>query len=204
MLQKLYLGKKWLLDCEALDLLEKQHMMRILYGQDENGRKVSRIDAVTAFQNLTIYLHKATGKRTVVLIDEYDVPLEKAYRNGYYRQMVDIIGPMLQNVLKTNSVNLQFAAVTGCLRIAKEGIYTGLNNPEINTVLTRGENDAFGFTDAEVRQLLSDSGFGDRYEECKAWYDGYLFDQAHIYNPWSEIIGDRNFFPLFADEICFL
>ena len=104
-----------------------------------------------------------------------------------------MIGPMLQNALKTNTENLQFAVVTGCLRIAKEGIYTGLNNPEINTVISERNGDAIGFTDAEVQKLLADSGVAESFPDVKEWYDGYRFGNAVIYNPWSVIkfIEDR-------------
>ncbi len=187
LVQRLYDDKSYLLSSEKLSSLDKRFFRRILDEVDETGKKVSRTDYKNALKRLTEFLRKDSGKRAVVLIDEYDVPLEKAYQKGYYRQMVDVIGPFLQNGLKTNSGNLQFAVVTGCLRIAKEGIYTGLNNPEINTVLTRGRNDAFGFTEEEVKELLTESGFADHYEEVEAWYDGYLFDLSRIYNPWSVI-----------------
>ena len=187
MLREIFKEKSWILESNVLDSQDRIYYERMSMDRKERGEDLDPVDVKFSLKRLTAFLRMVTGKRPVVLIDEYDVPLEKAYRNGYYRQMVDIIGPMLQNVLKTNSVNLQFAVVTGCLRIAKEGIYTGLNNPEINSVLTRGENDIIGFTDEEVRQFLTDSGFKDHYEECRAWYDGYLFGRSHIYNPWSVI-----------------
>ena len=92
-------------------------------------------------------------------------------------------GSLMQNVLKTNSENLQFAVVTGCLRIAKEGIYTGLNNPEVNTVLSIREGDAVGFIEEETRKLLQDSGVGEHYPQALEWYDGYCFGNTVIYNP---------------------
>ena len=187
LIQGLYSEKAFLLESPALSVPDRRFFQRVLNDVDETGKKVTRADYIKSLQNLSLFLRKASGARTVVLIDEYDVPLEKAYRNGYYKSMVRVIGPMLQNVLKTNSVNLQFAVVTGCLRIAREGIYTGLNNPEINTVLSRGNNDCIGFTEEEVRALLAESGFEDRYQECAQWYDGYLFGLARIYNPWSVI-----------------
>lgn len=187
MLREIFKEKSWILESNVLDSQDRIYYERMSMDRKERGEDLDPVDVKFSLKRLTAFLRMVTGKRPVVLIDEYDVPLEKAYRNGYYRQMVDIIGPMLQNVLKTNSVNLQFAVVTGCLRIAKEGIYTGLNNPEINSVLTRGENDIIGFTDEEVRQFLTDSGYKDHYEECRAWYDGYLFGRSHIYNPWSVI-----------------
>lgn len=98
--------------------------------------------------------------------------------------MSAVLGPFLQNALKTNSENLQFAVVTGCLRIAKEGIYTGLNNPDINTCLTMGENDIFGFTEEEeVKSLLLSSDLSDHFDEIREWYDGYHYDLSTIYNP---------------------
>ena len=150
-----------------------------------------------SLKRLTEFLRKGSGKRAVVLIDEYDVPFENAYANGYSRQMASVIGPMLQNVLKTNSENLQFAVVTGCLRIAKEGIYTGLNNPDINTVLSVRGGDAIGFTEEETRKLLEDSGAGTFAGQVREWYRGYQFGNAVIYNPWSVIkfIEDKNASP---------
>ncbi|MDO4803493.1 MAG: AAA family ATPase [Lachnospiraceae bacterium] len=156
--------------------------------KEDNPLPVS--DLVVSLLRLSEYLASIHGRKTVVLLDEYDVPLEKAHYGGYYREMVNVISPLLQNVLKTNSANLQFAVVTGCLRIAKESIYTGLNNPEVNTVLSDSLSDALGFTEEEVKNLLSDSGFPDRYEEMREWYDGYRFGQGGktvIYNPWSVI-----------------
>ena len=187
MLRAAYQEKKWVLESDVLDMADRRYFERMSQDREERGKDLEPVDVRVSLQKLTAFLRRVTGKRTVVLIDEYDVPLEKAYRNGYYRQMVDVVGPMLQNVLKTNSVNLQFAVVTGCLRIAKEGIYTGLNNPEINTVYTDVLSDAIGFTDSEVRHLLSDSGLEDHFQEVRDWYDGYRFGNTVMYNPWSVI-----------------
>ena len=191
---KCFQGKKYLLDSPALDRTDRFFFERVYLGKDENGQKMSSVDLMNSLKRLTEFLRKDSGKRAVVLIDEYDVPLEKAYTNGYYREMVNIIGPMMQNVLKTNSENLQFAVVTGCLRIAKEGIYTGLNNPDINTVLSVRGGDAIGFTEEETRKLLEDSGAGTFAGQVREWYDGYRFGDTVIYNPWSVIkfIEDKN------------
>ena len=186
-LQQVYSDKRYLLDSDKLTEEDKDFFLRILREKDRNGKKVTPGDYKKSLQKMTEFLRKDSGKRAVVLIDEYDVPLEKAYRNGYYREMVNMIGPILQNFLKTNSENLQFAVITGCLRIAKEGIYTGLNNPEINTVYSKRLSDAIGFTEPEVRKLLADSGFPDHFDEVKEWYDGYRFGETTIYNPWSVI-----------------
>ena len=187
LIQDEYDRKAYLLQSDRLSENEKLFFQRVLKGKDDTGKRATTADYRRSLQNLTAFLRKESGKRVVVLIDEYDVPLEKAYQDGFYRRMVRMIGPLLQNVLKTNSENLRFAVITGCLRIGKEGIYTGLNNPEVNTVLSRGKNDVIGFTDEEVRKLLMDSGFGDRYAECAKWYDGYRFGASRIYNPWSVI-----------------
>ena len=182
-----YGEKSYLLNSPALDEEEKQYFQRIRRGRDAEGQETARDDYLLSLKKLTEFLRKDSGKRAVVLIDEYDVPLEKAYQDGYYPDMISLIGPLLQNVLKTNSENLQFAVITGCLRLAKEGIYTGLNNPDINTVLLSGKNDAIGFTEEETRKLLTDSGVGNHYQQVKDWYDGYRFGNTVIYNPWSVI-----------------
>lgn len=187
LLYKCFQEKKYLLDSQALDQTDRLFFERIYLGKDKNGQKRSVVDITNSLKRLTEFLRKDSGKRTVVLLDEYDVPLENAYTNGYYRKMVNVIGPLMQNVLKTNSENLQFAVVTGCLRIAKEGIYTGLNNPEVNTVLSIREGDAVGFTEKETRKLLQDSGVGEHYQQAREWYDGYRFGNTVIYNPWSVI-----------------
>lgn len=186
-IQELYNNKLYLLESPAMTDTDKAYFRRVWCGVDAQGEKTSIEDYLISLRRMTEFLQKDSGKRTVVLIDEYDVPLEKAYQDGYYPEMINVIGPLLQNVLKTNTKNLQFAVVTGCLRIAKEGIYTGLNNPDVNTVLSHRGGDAIGFTEEETRKLLSDSGVGDHYQQVKDWYDGYRFGNAVIYNPWSVI-----------------
>jgi len=121
-----------------------------------------------------------------VLIDEYDVPLEKAFFKGYYDKMVGFIRQMFSGALKTNP-NLDFAVVTGCLRVSKESIYTGLNNPRVDTLLGSAFGDCFGFTQAEVDGMLSYYGLGARREDMRRWYDGYQVGGADVYNPWSVI-----------------
>ena len=187
LIQELYSKKRYLLENGILSEEEQDYFRRILRGKDEQGKEATRMDYLNSLKQLTYFLRKDSGKRAVVLIDEYDVPLEHAYSKGYYPQMISVIGPLLQNVLKTNSENLQFAVVTGCLRIAKEGIYTGLNNPAVNTVLSHRGSDSIGFTEEEVRKLLTDSGVGDHFDQVQEWYDGYRFGDTVIYNPWSVI-----------------
>lgn len=135
---------------------------------------------------LSHLLHRHYGQKTVILIDEYDVPLDKAFQNGYYREMVSLIRGLFGMALKTND-SLQFAVLTGCLRISKESIFTGLNNFEVLSVLNVAYDESFGFTDNEVEKLLDDYTFSDHYPEIKEWYDGYHFGNTDIYCPWDVI-----------------
>ena len=188
LIQGVYDKHREILDSDKLSEVNREYFRRIWTGRDpETKGKSSVSDYMFSLMNLTMFLRTVYGKRTVVLIDEYDVPLEKAYHGGYDSEMIHVISGLLQNVLKTNSENLQFAVVTGCLRIAKESIYTGLNNPEINTVMSYDESDVFGFTEDEVLGLLKENGLSDRMEDVKAWYEGYIFGKTVIYNPWSVI-----------------
>ena len=131
-------------------------------------------------------IKKATGKNTILLIDEYDVPLESSFYDGYYERMVSFIRSLFEGALKTNSC-LEFAAITGCLRISKESIFTGLNSLKINSIMTANYGEYFGFTDEEVRRILADYGLSDKYGEVRDWYNGYDFGGKNVYNPWSTI-----------------
>ena len=124
------------------------------------------------------------GQKVIILIDEYDVPLDKAFQSGYYREMVSLIRSLFGQALKTNSF-LQFAVLTGCLCVSKESIFTGLNNFKVHSVDDVRYDEEFGFTDDEVRRLLADYGLSDRFPEVKEWYDGYKFGNADIYCPWD-------------------
>lgn len=135
---------------------------------------------------LSHLLHRHYGQKTVILIDEYDVPLDKAFQNGYYREMVSLIRGLFGMALKTND-SLQFAVLTGCLRISKESIFTGFNNFEVLSVLNVPYDESFGFTDNEVEKLLDDYTFSDHYPEVNEWYDGYHFGNTDIYCPWDVI-----------------
>lgn len=183
-----YNRHRYLLDSDRISPEHKVYYQKILESiTREEGVPLPVSELVVSLQRLSGYLTAAHGKKAVILIDEYDVPLEKAWQDGYYEQMAAVVSALLQNVLKTNSENLQFAVITGCLRIAKESIYTGLNNPRIDTVLSRQFAGSFGFTEEEVRKLLSDSGLQDQYGLVKEWYDGYTFGNTTVYNPWSVI-----------------
>ena len=141
---------------------------------------------ISSIQLLSKLLYQHYGQKTVILIDEYDVPLDKAFQNGYYREMVSLIRGLLGQALKTNT-SLQFAVLTGCLRISKESIFTGLNNFKILSIDDARYDEQFGFTDAEVSDLLEDYDLSGHFAEIKEWYDGYHFGNADIYCPWDVI-----------------
>ena len=135
---------------------------------------------------LSKLLFKHFGQKAVILIDEYDVPLDKAFQNGYYKEMVSLIRGLFGQALKTNEF-LQFAVLTGCLRISKESIFTGLNNFKVMSITDSRFDEQFGFTDKEVRRLLSDYGMDSYFDDIKEWYDGYHFGRADVYCPWDVI-----------------
>ena len=139
-----------------------------------------------SLRELTELLRKHYEKQVIVLIDEYDVPLDKAFQNGFYREMVSLIRGLFGMALKTND-SLQFAVLTGCMRISKESIITGLNNFEVLSILNDQYDESFGFTDAEVKKILNDYNLKDHYLEVKEWYDGYHFGNIDIYCPWDVI-----------------
>ena len=140
----------------------------------------------SSLKTLSALLHKHYGRQVILLIDEYDVPLDKAFQYGYYDEMVSLIRNMFGNALKTNP-NLYFAVLTGCLRIAKESIFTGLNNFEVLSVLDAQYDECFGFTDAEVKDMLDYYNLSEHYAEVKEWYDGYRFGNTEVYCPWDVI-----------------
>ncbi len=138
----------------------------------------------TALKLLSDCLYEAYGKKVIVLIDEYDVPLENAYFNGFYDEMINLIRSVFESVLKTND-SLEFAVLTGCLRISKESIFTGLNNLNVYPVTDNSMSQYFGFTENEVKELVDYYSMADELSVIKEWYDGYLFGETEIYNPWS-------------------
>ena len=169
-----------LLKSEKLDSFDKELLTQLLSRQMEE-------DTITSsLQELTEVLEAHFSKKVVVLIDEYDVPLAKAYENGYYNEMVLLIRNLFGNVLKTND-SLAFAVLTGCLRIAKESIFTGLNNFKVYSITNTEFDETFGFTNEEVRKMLVYYGLDSHFEEVKAWYDGYRFGNADVYCPWDVV-----------------
>ena len=135
---------------------------------------------------LTELLYKHYGQKTVLLIDEYDVPLDKAFQHGYYKEMVSLIRGLFSPALKTNDF-LQFAVLTGCLRVSKESIFTGLNNFKVLSITDSRFDEHFGFTDVEVKMLLEDYDLLDHYDDTRRWYDGYRFGNVDVYCPWDVI-----------------
>ncbi len=148
--------------------------------------KAETIEYAKALEFLSACLTQYHGTRTVILIDEYDVPLENAHFAGFYDLMTGFVRSVFESALKTN-INLEFAVITGCLRISRESIFTGLNNLDIYSIMNPRYADAFGFTEEEVKELLSFYQLDDKFDEVKNWYDGYRFGKTEIYNPWSII-----------------
>ena len=149
-------------------------------------RQGERVQYATSLKFLAECLKKYHGRNAIILVDEYDVPLENAYFRGFYEEMVDFLRSLFESALKTND-NLAFAVITGCLRISKESIFTGLNNLEVISILSENYSEYFGFTESEVITMLEDYNLSDCLEEVKNWYDGYMFGNTEVYNPWSVI-----------------
>ena len=172
-------------DSDRLSENEKEQYKAVIalqngkYSMDENV-------LTSSLRLLSHLLFKHYGEKTVILIDEYDVPLDKAFQNGYYQEMVSLIRGLFGMALKTND-SLQFAVLTGCLRISKESIFTGLNNFKVLSILDSRFDEQFGFTDQEVQKILDDYELSSHFEETKEWYDGYRFGNADIYCPWDVI-----------------
>ena len=175
----------------------------VLQGEILTADEKARFEAISAIIDddslytdalgfLSTCLAKYHGKNTIILIDEYDVPLENAYFEGFYDKMIKFIRSLFESALKTNPY-LEKSVITGCLRISKESIFTGLNNLETDSVLHTRYGDSFGFTQEEVEQVLAYYDLNEQLEEVKKWYDGYLFNDFEIYNPWSilKYVNDR-------------
>ena len=175
----------FLADSDKLTMLEREQYKGLTIIED-GSFVFSKDKLISSLQLLSQLLYKHYGQKVVILIDEYDVPLDKAFQNGYYKEMVSLIRGLFGQALKTNEF-LQFAVLTGCLRVSKESIFTGLNNFEINSIVDIDHDEQFGFTDDEVMKLLLDYDRSERYPDAKEWYDGYHFGNADIYCPWDVI-----------------
>ncbi len=175
----------FLADSDKLTQIEREQYKGLTI--IKNGRLAfDKEKLISSLQLLSQLLYKHYGKKTVILIDEYDVPLDKAFQNGYYNEMVSLIRGLFGQALKTNEF-LQFAVLTGCLRISKESIFTGLNNFKVMSITDSRFDEQFGFTDEEVKKLLSDYDMDSHFDEVKEWYDGYHFGRADVYCPWDVI-----------------
>lgn len=176
-IQRQFINNKFILDSDKLADEYKDEYKKIL-SMDE--------DAVwsNSIQLLSICLKQYYGTKTIILIDEYDVPLEDAYFSGYYDEMVRFIRSLFEAALKTNSA-LEFSVITGCLRISKESIFTGLNNLAVNSILSNKYSESFGFVQYEVDELMKYYNIEEKSQLMKKWYDGYLFGKSEVYNPWS-------------------
>lgn len=184
MLRRLLLSevRRWscLADSERISENDKTAFMRILREQD------GMADVQDSLRILSELLYKHYGRKAILLIDEYDVPLDKAFQHRYYKEMVSLIRSLFGQALKTNEF-LQFAVLTGCLRVSKESIFTGLNNFDVNSIVDIRHDEHFGFTEKEVWNLLQAYGLEQAAATMKEWYDGYRFGNADVYCPWDVI-----------------
>lgn len=178
----------FLLESNVLSEQEKRRYEQLIYVEEPGKEPYVMSDATLAgsLKLLSQLLCKHYGQKVVILIDEYDVPLAKAFDMGYYDQMINLLRNMFGEALKTND-SLQFAVLTGCLRVSKESIFTGLNNLRVLSVTSVLFDEHFGFTDDEVKELLNAYGLSESYQVVKDWYDGYHFGNADIYCPWDVI-----------------
>ena len=175
----------FLLESSKLSDNEKEKYRALL--TLKNGRyDMETIVLTSSLQTLSTLLEKHYGQKVILLIDEYDVPLDKAFQHGYYKEMIDLIRAMFGAALKTND-SLFFAVLTGCLRISKESIFTGLNNLMVHSISDMSFDEYFGFTDAEVGEMLAHYGLESHHGETREWYDGYRFGGQDVYCPWDVI-----------------
>lgn len=185
---------QYLAESDRLSEYDKAPFIKMLKNE------MDAADLKSSLWELSRLLSKHYGKKVILLIDEYDVPLDKAYDNGYYGEMISLLRSFLEQALKTNEF-LQFAVLTGCLRISKESVFTGLNNFVVNTISDPAYDEYFGFTDGEVQKLLEDYGMENVRETVKEWYDGYRFGQNDVYCPWDvlcyarDLLHDSSAFP---------
>jgi len=179
LIQDEYLRHKYLFDGPALEEVEKDYFNRVLHLEGNKG------DYENSLEKLLIFLNRHYGERAVILIDEYDAPIHAGFIHGYYDEVVNFMRNFLCGGLKDTDPYLEKGVLTGIMRIAKESIFSGLNNPGVYTLLSEEFDDKFGFTEKEVETLLKDFQVMDRYEEVQKWYNGYRFGDRIIYNPWS-------------------
>ena len=188
-----YLRHKYILQDERLSEQKERYLEIMREQADRNSYNDS-------LKFLSQCLEKYYGKKVIILIDEYDVPLENAFMEGFYEEMVAFIRSLFESALKTNS-SLEFSVITGCLRISKESIFTGMNNLDIVSILSKNYDEYFGFTEKDVKKICKDYKLEHKYELIKEWYNGYIFGNTNVYNPWSmirfikDLKADENEFP---------
>ena len=172
--------QKYILKSDTVDMYDKNDFETMLSAEPD------ALKFNESIKLLSSCLYQYYGTKVIILIDEYDVPLESAYFSGYYDEMVSFIRSLFESALKTNPA-LEFSVITGCLRISKESIFTGLNNLDVNTILSGLYSEYFGFLQPEVDELMSYYSITEKMPEMKRWYDGYMFGKTEVYNPWSVI-----------------
>ena len=179
---------RFLKESEKLSEEEREAYARLIkIGSGEGGMYAMTEEvAASALKNLSQLLEKHYGQKVILMIDEYDVPLDKAFQAGYYDEMVNLVRNFLGNAVKTND-SLYFAVITGCLRISKESIFTGLNNLKVHTISDIRYDEYFGFTDADVDEMLTFYGLSSYKDVIRDWYDGYRFGDTDVYCPWDVI-----------------
>ena len=179
---------RFLRDSAKLDEDDKNSYNQLINVEVKGSSKYTMPDdaLIDSLKTLSLLLEKHYGQKTILLIDEYDVPLDKAFQRGYYDEMVSLIRSLFDNVLKTND-SLYFAVLTGCLRISRESIFTGLNNPKVHTLSDVRYDEYFGFIDAEVDELLEFYSLSSYKDVFRDWYDGYHFGDTNVYCPWDVI-----------------
>ena len=176
---------RFLKDSDKLEADEKD-LYNAIIAQDGGIYTISRELLPSSLQTLSELLYKHYNKKVIILIDEYDVPLDKAFQNGYYSEMVSLIRGLFSEALKSNDC-IELAVLSGCLRVSKESIFTGLNNFKVFSIDDSESDEQFGFTEDEVKQLLKDYDLDSHIKDVKEWYDGYHFGDADIFCPWDVI-----------------
>ena len=179
-MSRVVIQNKELLDSDKVDVANKERLELLRFGKADNTILENSLNL------LTYCLKEHYGKKAIILIDEYDVPLQSAFIHNYYDEMTMFLGNIFSSALKTNNA-LERGVLTGCLQIAKESIFTGLNNFTVRSITSQYGGECFGFTQNEINETLNYYNLNDKKEEMKEWYDGYLFGEKEIYNPWSSM-----------------
>ncbi|OPJ57623.1 AAA family ATPase [Clostridium chromiireducens] len=177
-LGKLYQDHKYCLNADKMDAIDKKYYNSI------TNKEADIIDLSNTLKKLSEYLYDYYGKKVIILIDEYDVPIQASYINNYYNEAIEFMRNLLSGAFKDNN-SLQKGMITGILRVARESIFSGLNNLKVESILSYNLSDKFGFTDSEIEQLVSDYNIKEELNNIKDWYNGYYFGETTIYNPWS-------------------